>query len=65
MLDSNGRIPPHTECPYKEECQSTHDTWCKHTGTHHVVAFSCALARGFETVARIRNKKKPLQLNLI
>lgn len=65
MLDINGKIPPHTKCPWKGECQVVEYGNCHHTGTQHAVAYSCAIARGFSLVDEIRNKNKPLQLNLI
>lgn len=43
-----GRIPPHTECPFRERCEIAMANECHHKGREHTVAFSCASARGFD-----------------
>lgn len=40
----DGKIPPHTPCPFRDKCGAG---ICYHKGTEHTVAFSCAFARGF------------------
>ena len=65
MLDNKGKIPPHTECPWRDSCPHQLNLQCHHTGKMHKVAFSCSLARGFELVDKIRKKPTPLQLNLV
>lgn len=45
----NGLIPAGTECPFKDECNSS---LCKHQGVWHTVNFSCAFARGFDLIHR-------------
>jgi hypothetical protein len=42
----NGKIPPHTECPFKEECSKTYSD-CRHTGINHDLPYSCGYARLF------------------
>ncbi len=44
-LTSYGRIPAHTECPYKNRCKMNHG--CHHHGKDHTVEFSCGLSRAF------------------
>lgn len=46
----DGRIPPHTECPYKSECAFSKQGVCYHKGFGHPVAYSCATARGFAII---------------
>lgn len=43
----NGRIPPHTPCPYKDKCGDSSNGTCGHTGVEHSVAYSCGYARLF------------------
>lgn len=44
-----GLIPPHTVCPYRQECP---EDKCSHGGKDHAVAFSCGLARLFDLMQR-------------
>lgn len=44
----DGRIPPKTECPFKDRCNQA--SVCKHNGIEHTCAFSCGLARLFDKV---------------
>ena len=48
----NGKIPPHTECPYRIYCASFRNGNCYHQGARHRVAYSCASARGWAIVRR-------------
>lgn len=43
----NGRIPPHTPCPYKNRCGDSYNGNCNHKGVEHSVAYSCGYARLF------------------
>lgn len=43
----NGRIPPHTPCPYRNQCRDSSNGTCGHTGVEHSVAYSCGYARLF------------------
>lgn len=43
----NGRIPPHTPCPYKNQCGDSYNGNCNHKGVEHSVAYSCGYARLF------------------
>ena len=43
-----GRIPPHTECPFGEDCPIRAKGACKHLGAGHTTEFSCAAARAFD-----------------
>lgn len=45
-----GLIPPHTVCPYRQECPEV--DVCSHGGKDHTVAFSCGLARLFDLMQR-------------
>ncbi len=49
----NGRIPAKEECPYKSRCPIEKAGACKHQGVNHPVAFSCAMARGYELIDRM------------
>ena len=49
----NGRIPAHTECPFKNICTYS----CHHVGVQHLVPFSCAMARLFDLDMRRRDEK--------
>lgn len=51
-LNENGRIPVATICPFKEQCTIAQDDNCHHKGQDHPGEFSCALARGFDMIAR-------------
>lgn len=44
----DGKIPPNTDCPYKEKCEIFQSQKCHHQGLNHTTAFSCAVARAFE-----------------
>lgn len=48
----DGKIPPNTECPYKDKCEIFQAQKCHHQGLNHATAFSCAVARGFAIVSR-------------
>lgn len=48
----NGRIPAHTECPYKARCAFQQNGTCKHKGVDHNVPFSCAVSRAFVLIDR-------------
>lgn len=48
----NGRIPAHTECPYKSKCAIGLNDNCYHQGERHTCDFSCATARGFAIIER-------------
>jgi len=43
----NGKIPAHTECPYKDKCEYKKSNTCHHQGKGHPREFSCGIARGF------------------
>lgn len=60
----NGKIPPHTECPWKLSCQARMFHHCHHMGKKHEVEFSCAFARGFNAVDKIRGRSRPIQQHL-
>lgn len=47
-----GKIPAHTECPFKAECNDGVKGWCAHKGKEHTVPFSCGTARAFDLIAR-------------
>lgn len=47
-----GKIPPHTECPFAKECEIKSMGKCWHKGVEHNVYFSCGAARGFDIVDR-------------
>lgn len=47
-----GKIPPHTECPYRETCSKPGRDLCNHLGKDHTVEFSCGLARAFDIINR-------------
>lgn len=53
-LNEHGRIPAHTECPFKAKCG---DIGCHHKGKEHTVPFSCGMARGWEIVERRDNER--------
>ncbi len=42
-----GKIPPHTECPYKNKCINIDS--CNHKSITHKVEFSCGMARLYDT----------------
>lgn len=44
----DGRIPPHTPCPYRDLCPSAQSGDCGHRGAEHTVAYSCGFARLFD-----------------
>lgn len=46
----DGRIPPNTVCPFWDKCEIAQCGKCMHKGIEHSVAFSCAVARGFDIV---------------
>lgn len=51
----DGRIPAHTECPFKANCFQTNYGMigrCYHEGINHMVPFSCATARSYEIIER-------------
>ena len=53
----NGRIPAHTECPFRAQCgfawpDENNEIRCHHRGVDHEVDFSCAFARGWAMVAK-------------
>ena len=43
----NGKIPAHTECPYKDICRYKKSDSCYHLGKGHIREFGCGIARGF------------------
>lgn len=47
----NGRIPPHTPCPFTAQCPS-HGNSCGHKGVEHIMAYSCGYARAFDLLQR-------------
>lgn len=49
---TNGRIPAGEACPWAQTCRIALAGQCYHKGVKHEVAFSCALARGFDLVER-------------
>lgn len=53
----NGRIPPHTICPFREQCGSA-DGKCYHTGLDHTKEFSCGYARAFDLIQRYERPKQ-------
>ena len=42
-----GKIPAHTECPFRDQCKYAAEGQCKHQGEAHTVPFSCGTARLF------------------
>jgi hypothetical protein len=48
----NGRIPPNTECPYRNRCSVAKNNDCNHKGIEHLIPFSCAIARLFVIMDR-------------
>jgi hypothetical protein len=51
-LNQRGRIPEHTDCPFKSKCSFAASGKCHHEGINHGVEFSCATARGFDLIER-------------
>lgn len=47
-LLTDGRIPPHTICPFREMCAIAREDKCYHHGVDHNVPFSCGAARAFD-----------------
>lgn len=45
---TKGKIPAHTECPFKTECPYPKLEQCGHKGVKHTVDYSCGLARLFD-----------------
>ena len=54
MKLEEGRIPPHTGCPFREQCSVAERGQCYHKGVDHECAYSCAIARGFDLIERNR-----------
>lgn len=52
LLNSSGRIPSHTECPFRKDCTIAKQGECKHEGLKHSVPFSCGAARLHDTIHR-------------
>lgn len=48
----DGRIPAHTECPFRTQCAFAIRDACSHKGKDHNVPFSCGAARAYELVNR-------------
>lgn len=47
-----GRIPAHTECPFRAGCAIAANSTCHHKGTEHNVEFSCGAARAYDLIQR-------------
>ena len=48
---TNGRIPAGQVCPFLSRCgKGTGECMVGHKGEEHKVAFSCALARGYDLI---------------
>ncbi len=61
----DGNIPARTDCPFRSRCEVSEAGQCKHSGPFHRVAFSCAVARGFDLVATPEElARKPLTFEL-
>ena len=54
LLNSRGRIPEQTNCPFKKICPSI--GVCHHEGREHKVEFSCATARAFDLEMNSTNR---------
>ena len=46
----DGRIPAYTTCPFKDQCEMSHN--CYHLGKKHDRPFSCAAARAFDMISK-------------
>lgn len=57
-LNEDGRIPARTECPFKAQCPFAQVGHCHHLGTNHQGEFSCASARAYDMVERMKDRKK-------
>lgn len=58
LLNSSGRIPSHTECPFRKDCTIAKQNECKHEGLKHSVPFSCGAARLHDTIHRYETQAK-------
>jgi hypothetical protein len=47
-----GRIPAHTECPFRANCPMSANGSCHHKGTEHNRTFSCGAARAYDLIER-------------
>lgn len=43
-----GKIPPHTVCPFRTQCNYALRNECHHKGVEHTIPFSCGTARMFQ-----------------
>lgn len=48
----NGKIPAHTVCPYRDQCEYAKQNECNHRGVDHTIPFSCGAARLFKIFLR-------------
>lgn len=48
----DGRIPAHTECPFRSQCAMVVHNTCHHKGKEHNNAFSCGAARAYDLIQR-------------
>lgn len=55
LTQDTGRIPPHTECPFLDKCDTANNGKCKHKGKEHEQEFSCGLARMFDMVSELKD----------
>jgi hypothetical protein len=54
----DGRIPPHTECPFRNRCGFAENNTCHHKGVEHVVAYSCGAARAYDLITRNSQRER-------
>lgn len=47
-----GKIPAHTECPFRANCPMAANNTCHHKGTEHNRDFSCGAARAYDLIER-------------
>jgi hypothetical protein len=52
-----GKIPSHTECPFRSQCSFAENNTCHHNGKAHTIAYSCGAARAFDLVNRDKENK--------
>ena len=48
----DGRVPPHTVCPFRARCNIAESGQCGHLGIEHPVPYSCAAARALELIEK-------------
>lgn len=53
-----GKIPAHTDCPFRTRCPFDEDNTCRQRGVDHNVDFSCASARAYDLIESARSPNK-------